>query len=265
MQSLSRRAFLELSGLSALNWPVLAARLPSNERRRARELGVRIGRYAPGKWNAITDVPGVEVGHTTLIAGRGALQIGKGPVRTGVTAIWPQRTVLERYLPCGIDVPNGNGEMSGLLQARNLGVLCSPICLTNTSNVGIVYDALMDLLPRDAAAPAVPIVGETWDAFLNDVEGRHVHAEHVRQALDGARSGPVAEGCVGGGTGMTATASRHRHRLAPPARAARRSHRGHLVQTNHGVREALRIDGVPSARSRICVPCRTTSPMSIRF
>ena len=99
MQSLSRRGFLELSGLSALNWPVLAARLPTSERRRARELGVRIGLYTPGKWNAITDVPGVEVGHTTLIAGRGALEIGKGPVRTGVTAIWPQRTVLERYLP----------------------------------------------------------------------------------------------------------------------------------------------------------------------
>jgi len=247
MQSLSRRGFLELSGLSALNWPVLAARLPTNERRRARELGVRIGLYTPGKWNAITDVPGVEVGHTTLIAGRGALEIGRGPVRTGVTAIWPQRTVLERYLPCGSDVPNGNGEMSGLLQARNLGVLCSPICLTNTSNVGIVYDALMDLLPRDAASPAVPIVGETWDAFLNDVEGRHVHAEHVRQALDTARSGPVAEGCVGGGTGMTCydfkggigTASR---RLPAPLAAYTV---GALVQANHGERPLLRIDGVP--------------------
>jgi len=247
MLPLTRRAFLELTGLAALSWPVQAARLPSNERRRARDLGVRIGRHAPGKWNAITDVPGVEVGHVTLIEGRGALEVGKGPIRTGVTAIWPQRSIHTRYLPCGIDVPNGNGEMSGLLQARNLGVLCSPICLTNTSNVGIVYDALVELLPHDAAAAVVPIVGETWDAFLNDIEGRHVHAEHVRQALDAARSGPVAEGCVGGGTGMTCydfkggmgTASRQVTSGATAYTV------GALVQANHGVREQLRIDGVP--------------------
>jgi D-aminopeptidase len=246
MLPLTRRAFLELTGLTALSGPVLAARLPSNERRRARELGVRIGRLTPGRWNAITDVPGVEVGQTTLIDGRGALEVGKGPVRTGVTALWPQRSIHTRYLPCGIDVPNGNGEMSGLLQARNLGVLCSPICLTNTSNVGIVYAALRDLLPRDGAS-VVPIVGETWDAFLNDIEGRHVHAEHVRQALDAAQSGPVAEGCVGGGTGMTCydfkggigTASR---RVTAGAAAYTV---GALVQANHGERELLRIDGVP--------------------
>src|SRR5262245_38777259 len=202
MLSLTRRAFLELSGLSALSWPLPAtARLPSNERRRARDLGLRIGRMTPGRWNAITDVPGVEVGHVTLIRGSGALKVGEGPVRTGVTAIWPSRSIVERYLPCGIDVPNGNGEMSGLLQARRLGVLSSPVCLTNTSNVGIVYDALLELQSRDATA-GVPAVGETWDAFLNDVEGRHVHREHVHEALDTAKSGSVAEGCVGGGTGM---------------------------------------------------------------
>jgi D-aminopeptidase len=248
MLPLTRRAFLELSGLSALSWPLraTATRLPSNERRRARDLGVRIGRMTPGRWNAITDVPGVEVGHITLIRGSGPLRVGEGPVRTGVTAIWPGRGIVERYLPCGIDLPNGNGEMSGLLQARRLGVLSSPICMTNTSNVGIVYDALLDLQPRDATA-GVPAVGETWDAFLNDIEGRHVHREHVRAALDDAKSGPVAEGCVGGGTGMICygfkggigTASR---RLPEPLDAYTL---GAIVQANHGERGLLRVDGVP--------------------
>jgi D-aminopeptidase len=248
MLPLTRRAFLELSGLSALNWPLRATamRLPSNERRRARELGVRIGRMTPGRWNAITDVPGVEVGHITLIRGSGPLRVGEGPVRTGVTAIWPSRSIVERYLPCGIDLPNGNGEMSGLLQARRLGVLSSPICMTNTSNVGIVYDALLELQPRDATA-GIPAVGETWDAFLNDIEGRHVRREHVRAALDDAKSGPVAEGCVGGGTGMICygfkggigTASR---RLPEPLDAYTL---GAIVQANHGERGLLRVDGVP--------------------
>jgi D-aminopeptidase len=247
MLSLTRRAFLALSGLSAFGLPLPAsARLPSNERRRARELGVRIGRMTPGRWNAITDVPGVEVGHVTLIRGSGELRVGEGPVRTGVTAIWPNRSIVGRYLPCGIDLPNGNGEMSGLLQARRLGVLASPICMTNTSNVGTVYDALLELQPRDATA-GVPVVGETWDAFLNDIEGRHVHREHVRAALEEAKSGPVAEGCVGGGTGMICygfkggigTASR---RLPAPLDAYTL---GAIVQANHGERGLLRIDGVP--------------------
>jgi D-aminopeptidase len=247
MRPISRRSFMQLTGLSALSWPVHAARLPSNERRRPRTLGVRIGRMPTGPWNAITDVPGVEVGHTTLISGQGALRPGVGPVRTGVTAIWPHREIVRRWVPCGVDVPNGNGETTGLLQARALGMLGSPICLTNTSNVGLVYDALMELQPRDALPPSVPVVGETWDAFLNDIEGRHVHAEHVRAALASARSGPVAEGCVGGGTGMTCygfkggigTASR---RLPAPLGACTV---GALVQANHGERALLRIDGVP--------------------
>jgi D-aminopeptidase len=246
MLPLTRRAFLQLSSLSALGLPLRAgARLPSNERRRARDLGVRIGRMQPGRWNAITDVQGVEVGQVTLIRGSGPLRVGEGPVRTGVTAIWPNRSIVERYLPCGIDLPNGNGEMSGLLQARRLGVLSSPICLTNTSNVGIVYDTLLELQPGDATA-GIPAVGETWDAFLNDTEGRHVHGEHVREALAAAKSGPVAEGCVGGGTGMISygfkggigTASR---RLPAPLAGYTL---GAIVQANHGERELLRIDGV---------------------
>ena len=163
----------------------------------------------------------MEVGHATIIEGSGPLVVGEGPIRTGVTAIWPTRKILEEYLPCGYDVPNGNGEVTGLIQLQSLGILGSPICLTNTSSVGMVYDALLEQLPSDDLPPVEPVVGETWDAVLNDIEGRHVHKEHVVQALASAGSGPVAEGCVGGGTGMICyqfkggigTASR---RLPPP-------------------------------------------------
>ncbi len=173
--------------------------------------------------------------------------MGQGPIRTGVTAIWPTRKILEEYLPCGYDVPNGNGEVTGLVQLQSLGILGSPICLTNTSSVGMVYDAVLDHLPADDLPPTEPVVGETWDAVLNDIEGRHVHKQHVDAALKDARPGPVAEGCVGGGTGMICyqfkggigTASR---KLPPPLE---RYTVGVLVQANHGARELLRIDGVP--------------------
>lgn len=249
--ALDRRQFLQSVPLAIGGARVSKAGAPSGGRRRARELGVRIGRLKPGRWNAITDVEGVRVGHSTLIQGSGPLVVGRGPVRTGVTAIWPQPDILERYLPCGFAVPNGNGEVTGLLQMRKLGVLASPICMTNTSSVGMVYDAVLPRLPRDELPAVEPVVGETWDAWLNDIEGRHVHAEHVVAALDGARSGPVDEGCVGGGTGMICygfkggigTASR---RLPDPLAAYTV---GALVQANHGGRELLRIDGVPVGES----------------
>jgi D-aminopeptidase len=210
-------------------------------------MGVRIGRFEPGPWNAITDVPGVEVGHATLVRGEGALVAGQGPVRTGVTAIWPSRRICEEHLPCGFAVPNGNGELTGLLEISRLGILASPICLTGSGSVGAVYDALAARLPRDELPSPEPVVGETWDGELHDVNGRHVHASDVAAALDGARSGPVAEGAVGGGTGMICygfkggigTASR---RLPAPLDAYTL---GALVQANHGVRSELRIDGVP--------------------
>ncbi|MDH3525747.1 MAG: P1 family peptidase, partial [Acidobacteriota bacterium] len=216
-------------------------------RRRARELGVRIGRLRPGPWNAITDVPGVRVGHATLVAGAGSLVVGRGPIRTGVTAVWPHAGILEEYLPCGFDMPNANGEVTGLVQAARLGILGSPICLTNTSSVGMVYDALLPRLPADDLPQVEPVVAETWDAFLNDIEGRHVHRRHVDAALDGAAGGAVAEGCVGGGTGMICygfkggigTASRRLPAPLDPYAV------GVLVQANHGARELLRIDGVP--------------------
>jgi len=245
--SLDRRQVLQLGPLALAGLTGKAEGKALTGRFRARGLGVRLGRLTPGPWNAITDVPGVEVGHQTIIQGSGPLVPGKGPIRTGVTAIWPNRRILKEYLPCGYDVPNGNGEVTGLMQLRSLGILGSPICLTNTSSVGMVYDALLDHLPDDDLPPVEPVVGETWDAVLNDIEGRHVHQNHVDDALKVARGGPVAEGCVGGGTGMICyqfkggigTASRM---LPPPLERFRV---GVLVQANHGARELLRIDGVP--------------------
>ncbi len=243
-----RRTLLKAlpGAVTALAVPVgCAGSWVDGRRARARDLGVRIGRLVPGRWNAITDVPGVKVGQETLILGKGKLDVGVGPVRTGVTVILPHAGILEEYVPCGADAPNGNGELTGLLQAANLGVLGGPIALTNTSNVGTVYQTLSDLVPADGLR-VEPVVGETWDAFLNDIAGRHVRGEHVRAALAAAASGPVAEGSVGGGTGMVCygfkggigTASR---RLPEPLAAYTI---GALVQANHGVREELRIDGV---------------------
>jgi D-aminopeptidase len=243
---MDRRTFLKLVPATMLPLKAPLRVLPAG-RHRARDLGIRIGRMQPGQWNAITDVPGVRVGHSTIIRGKGPLQVGIGPVRTGVTAIWPHDEIANQYLPVGFHILNGNGEVTGLTQAASLGIIGSPIFLTNTSSIGMVYDAYQSKLRQDIADRIVPIVGETWDAFLNDIEGRHVHAEHVYEAMKNAASGPVQEGNVGGGTGMICyqfkggigTASR---RLMDPLE---KYTLGVLVQANHGVREYLRIDGVP--------------------
>ncbi len=223
-------------------------------RRRLRELGVTIGRLEPGPLNAITDVAGVRVGHTTLIEGRGPLRVGEGPVRTGVTAILPNDgNIFHERLIAGSYVLNGAGELSGLMQVDEWGLIESPILLTNTHSVGAVADGAVRHMM--AATPAIgvdedvviPLVGECDDSFLNDIAGMHVCAEHVAAAIGGATSGPVTEGCVGGGTGMIAfdfksgigTASR---RLSP-------LHGGYtvgvLVQSNLGRMEDLRVDGAP--------------------
>lgn len=215
-------------------------------RHRARDLGIRIGRMPTGPKNGITDVAGVEVGHATIIEGDGALEIGKGPIRTGVTAIWPHRDIVDEFLPCGVDAPNGNGELSGLLQAKRMGVLNSPICLTNTSSVGMVYDALQPLQPIDQWPTGTPVVGETWDAELNDTLGRHVTSKHVHEALKTANSGPVVEGAVGGGTGMICY--EYKGGIGTASRLVEANGQTHtvgaLVQANHGERALLRIDGV---------------------
>ena len=213
-----------------------------NNRRRARDLGITIGRLAPGPWNAITDVPGVRVGHATLISGDGPLVIGQGPVRTGVTVVLPCQDPKSDPPFAGRHVLNGCGEMTGLPWIEESGFLGSPIALTNTCSVGVVHSALVSL-----DLSWLPVVAETWDGLLSDIRGMHVRLEHVRAALDAASSGPVAEGCVGGGTGMIChgfkggigTSSR---RLAADAGGWTV---GVLVQANHGQRARLSIDGVP--------------------
>lgn len=242
-----RRQFVQLGALSLLAPAATAAATPVLGRHRARALGITIGHLPPGPLNAITDVAGVEVGHTTIISGHGKLEIGVGPVRTGVTAIWPQRNIVHEFLPCGVDVPNGNGELSGMLAARNLGILSSPICLTTTSSVGMVHDALHKLQPVDDLPSGTPVVGETWDDVLNDGVGRHVHEKHVLEALAAARGGPVAEGSVGGGTGMICY--EYKGGIGTASRVIEQGGSRHtvgvLVQANHGLRYLLRIDGVP--------------------
>ena len=216
---------------------------------RARELGIVIGGGKPGKDNAITDVPGVRVGHTTLIQGDGPLIVGQGPVRTGVTVIVPDDDVGRRPMFAGCHRLNGNGELTGLEWIRDSGMLSSAIAITNTHSVGIVRDALIadEIRARPARDPhwSLPVVGETWDGRLNDINGMHVRAEHVSSALSGVRGGPVPEGNVGGGTGMIChgfkggigTSSR-------VTEAAGGFTVGVLVQANYGRRERFRVNGL---------------------
>lgn len=222
-------------------------------RARAHELGIRIGRLAPGQWNAITDVPGVRVGHTTLIEGEGPLQVGKGPVRTGVTVIIPHEgNVGADPLFAGYHVLNGNGEMTGLLWIEEGGLLMTPVAITNTHSVGVVRDALISYDVQHGvgtyeAAWGLPVVAETYDGFLSDINGMHVRPEHVWAALDGAAAGPVAEGCVGGGTGMICHG--FKGGIGTASRVLDQQQGGWtvgvLVQANHGRRPLLRVDGVP--------------------
>lgn len=176
-------------------------------KRRARGLGLRFeGR--PGRWNAITDVPGVAVGYATLIAGQGPLVPGRGPVRTGVTAILP-RPVEEVQAPvfAGFHSFNGNGEMTGSHYIAEAGKFALPVTITNTHSCGLARDATIRWAVRRFAGRfdedfALPVAAETYDGFLNDINGFHVTEEHVFAAIDGAVAGPVEEGSVGGGTGM---------------------------------------------------------------
>jgi D-aminopeptidase len=200
---------------------------------RARELGIRIGSLEPGPLNAITDVEDVRVGHTTLVEGT--------DVRTGVTVVVPGE------LPC-FAAPfrlNGNGEMTGLEWVRESGFLTSPVALTNTHSVGVVRDALVTAdVRRGRDLWHLPVVAETWDGRLNDVDGMHVRAEHVFAALEDASGGPVAEGSVGGGTGMVAHG--FKGGIGTASRAVEEGLAvGVLVQANHGRRSRFAVDGVP--------------------
>ncbi len=219
---------------------------------RARELGIQIGRYRAGEHDAITDVPGVLVGHTTLISGDGPLVVGTGPIRTGVTVVMPHADdVWTEPVFAGCHRLNGNGELTGLEWVRESGFLGGAIGITNTHSVGIVRDALVANAARARAANAVfwsiPVVGETYDGGLNDINGFHVRPEHVDAALAAAASGPIAEGNVGGGTGMIC--HEFKGGIGTASRAVPESDGGWvvgaLVQANYGSRELLRIDGVP--------------------
>ncbi len=219
---------------------------------RARSLGIPFD-GTPGKFNAITDVAGVEVGHATIIRGHGALVRGQGPVRTGVTAILPRG---KRYDPvfAGYYALNGNGEMTGAAWVEESGYLETPIAMTNTHSVGTVRDALIawqverKLFEEEDAS--LPVIAETYDGYLNDLSGFHVKKEHVYSALDGARSGLVAEGSVGGGTGMVC--HQFKGGIGTASRVLSGQDGGYtvgvLVQANHGRRETLTIAGVPVGR-----------------
>jgi len=219
---------------------------------RARDLGVVIGEGRPGPFNAITDVDGVRVGHTTLIWGDGPLVVGTGPVRTGVTVIIPHDgDVVAEPLFAGAATMNGNGELTGLEWIREAGLLSGAIGITNTNSVGTVRDALVGSA-ADTHDPSdqfwsLPVAGETYDGRLNDIAGNHVTAAHVREALAEASPGRVAEGNVGGGTGMIC----HEFKGGIGTSSRRLPDElggwtvGVLVQANYGRRGLLRIDGVP--------------------
>jgi D-aminopeptidase len=214
---------------------------------RARDLGLAIGTLPSGPLDAITDVAGVKVGSVTLISGEGPLRRGAGPVRTGVTVVVPH----DGYEPlfAGCHRLNGNGELTGLEWIRESGCLTTPIGLTNTHSVGVVRDALVaaDVVRRDDEEPfwSLPVVGETWDGVLNDINGFHVRAEHVHEALARAATGPVDEGGVGSGTGMICHGFKGGLGTASRVVAAGPWTVGVLVQANHGVRDRLAVTGLP--------------------
>jgi L-aminopeptidase/D-esterase-like protein len=222
-------------------------------RPRARDLGIPFD-GTPGPLNAITDVPGVEVGHSTIISGEGKLQVGAGPVRTGVTAILPRGAQSSAHLVfAGWFSLNGNGEMTGTTWIEESGLMEGPIMITNTHSVGVVRDAVIAWWVRHGEGNqpwSLPVVAETWDGYLNDINGFHVKEQHVFEALESASGGPVEEGNVGGGTGMVC------HEFKGGIGTASRRVEGKeatytlgvLVQCNYGLRDQLRIAGVPVGR-----------------
>jgi L-aminopeptidase/D-esterase-like protein len=229
--------------------PLLA---DSKPKPRARDLGVPFD-GAPGRWNAITDVAGVEVGHVTLNRGSGKLIVGQGPVRTGVTSIFPRGKAYTGRVFAAWHTLNGNGEMTGTTWVQESGLLGTPILITNTHSVGVVRDAVIEWNGRRGTKEgysgdfSLPVVAETWDGFLNDINGFHVKKEHVFEVLDNAATGPVAEGNVGGGTGMVV--HQFKGGIGTASRVLTAEQGGYtvgvLVQANYGKRELLRVAGVP--------------------
>jgi D-aminopeptidase len=249
------RCFVVLFLACFLTLPAVQAQEKTAGQPRARTLGVPFD-GAPGPFNAITDVSGVLVGHTTLISGEGKLVVGQGPVRTGVTAVLPRGISFGGGVMAGWWSLNGNGEMTGTTWVEESGFLVGPVMITNTHSVGVVRDAVIEwTVKHQKAGPnndwwSLPVVAETWDGWLNDINGFHVKPEHAFHAIESASGGLVAEGAVGGGTGMICngfkggigTASR---RFAGEGGTYTV---GVLVQCNYGTRNNLRIAGIPVGR-----------------
>jgi len=226
---------------------------PVEDRVRARDLGVPF-EGTPGRLNAITDVPGVEVGATTLIRGDGALKVGEGPVRTGVTVVFPRGKHSSDNVYAGWFSLNGNGEMTGTTWLEEAGLLKGPVAITNTHSVGVVRDSVIEWAFKQNLMKAdewsLPVVAETWDGWLNDINGFHVKQADVFAALDSAKTGSVAEGNTGGGTGMICYGFKGGTGTASRVLSAENGGYtvGVLVQCNCGRRPQLTIAGVPVGR-----------------
>src|SRR5579863_6189222 len=244
---------------------------PSSTQPRARDLGVPFD-GTPGPLNAITDVAGVEVGYKTLISGEGRLVVGKGPVRTGVTAVLPRGKQGTKSTFAGYFAGNGNGDMTGTHWIEESGLLETPILITNTGSVGVVRDAAVAWMVQHQHAGNFwyPVSAETSDATLNDLKGQHVTAQDAWDALNSATGGPLVEGNVGGGTGMicngfkggTGTSSRKLDASAGGYTV------GTLVQCNYGSSNGLRVAGIPVAREmklqKPCVEKKLDPPVLLR-
>jgi D-aminopeptidase len=243
---------IKISTMLVCLWTVIAW---GQTKPRARDLGVPFD-GTPGRFNAITDVAGVEVGHTTLISGSGPLKVGVGPVRTGVTAILPRGKQSSDDVFGAWFTLNGNGEMTGTTWIEDSGFLDGPVMITNTHSVGVVRDAVIAWKVQhgrpdmDGYWWSLPVVAETWDGYLNDINGFHVKREDAFHALDIAHGGPVEEGNVGGGTGMIC--NEFKGGIGTSSRVLDAKHGGYtvgvLVQCNYGFRDQLRIAGVPVGR-----------------
>jgi len=233
----------------------VAATLLAQTKPRARDLGVPFD-GTPGTNNAITDVTGVEVGHTTLISGAGKLQVGQGPIRTGVTAIHPRGKTSPDAVFAAWFTLNGNGEMTGTTWVDDSGFLNGPVMITNTHSVGVVRDAVIAWKVKHGSPDmegywwSLPVVAETWDGYLNDINGFDVKPDDVFHALDTAHSGPVEEGNVGGGTGMIC--NDFKGGIGTSSRVLNAKDGGYtvgvLVQCNYGSRDQLRIAGINVGR-----------------
>jgi len=250
---------MKLSGVVllsiALALVVLPAAAQTGAKTRARDLGIPFD-GTPGPLNAITDVKGVEVGHRTLISGKGKLQVGIGPVRTGVTAIFPRGKSSDDPVFAGWYTENGNGEMTGTTWVEESGFLAGPVMISNTHSVGVVRDAVikwqLQHFPKLAVDDwwSLPVVAETWDGYLNDINGFHVTPEDATAAMDAAHDGPVEEGNVGGGTGMIC--NEFKGGIGTSSRKLSDKDGGYtvgvLVQCNYGERRNLRVAGIPVGR-----------------